>query len=70
MLARTGTPPEISKRVADEIAQIVKLPDVVEKFQGAGIEPVGAGGDVYRKVIEHENQAMAKAGKYAKLKAE
>jgi len=56
--------------VADEIAQIVKLPDVVEKFQGAGIEPVGAGGDVYRKVIEHENQAMAKAGKHAELKAE
>ena len=30
VLARTGTPQEISKRVADEIAQIVKLPDVVE----------------------------------------
>ncbi|MBL8371617.1 MAG: hypothetical protein JNK28_09530 [Burkholderiaceae bacterium] len=27
-LARTGTPPEISKRIADEIAQVVKLPDV------------------------------------------
>lgn len=70
VLARTGTPPMISKRVADEIAQIVKLPDVIEKFQGAGIEPIGAGGDAYRKVIEQENQAMAKAGKYAELKAE
>lgn len=70
VLARTGTPPEISKRVADEIAQVVKLPDVVEKFQAAGIEPIGAGGDAYRKVIEQENQAMAKAGKYAELKAE
>ncbi|GLS13958.1 4,5-dihydroxyphthalate dehydrogenase [Hydrogenophaga sp. Root209] len=70
VLARTGTPPEISKKVADEIAQVVKLPDVIEKFQIAGIEPVGAGGDVYRKVIEQENQAMAKAGKHAELKAE
>lgn len=70
VLARTGTPPEISKRVADEIAQIVKLSDVIEKFQVAGIEPVGAGGDAYRKVIEQENQAMAKAGKHAELKAE
>ena len=70
VLARTGTPPEISKRISDEIAQIVKLPDVVEKFQTAGIEPVGASGDAYRKVIEQENQAMAKAGKHAELKAE
>ena len=70
VLARTGTPSEISKRISDEIAQIVKLPDVVEKFQTAGIESVGANGDAYRKVIELENQAMAKAGKHAELKAE
>ena len=70
VLARTGTPSEISKRISDEIAQIVKLPDVVEKFQTAGIESVGANGDAYRKVIEQENQAMAKAGKHAELKAE
>lgn len=70
VLARTGTPSEISKRISDEIAQIVKLPDVVEKFQTAGIESVGANGDAYSKVIEQENQAMAKAGKHAELKAE
>lgn len=70
VLARTGTPPEIMKRIADEIAQIVKMPDVIEKMQTAGIEPVGAGADAYRKVIEQENQAMARAGKHAGLKAE
>jgi len=43
---------------------------VVERFQTAGIEPVGAGPDAYRREIERENQAMAKAGKAADLKAE
>lgn len=70
VLARTGTPADITKKIADDIAQIVKLPEVVEKFQTAGIEPVGSNGDAYRKVIEQENQAMSKAGKQAELKAE
>ena len=70
VLARQGTSPEAIKRLADEIAVVVKLPDVVEKLQNAGIEGVGAGPDAYRREIERENQAMAKAGKQAELKAE
>lgn len=70
VLARTGTPPELMKRISDEIAQVVKMPDVIEKFQTAGIESVGGGGDIYRKAIEQENSAMSKAGKHARLSAE
>ena len=69
-LARTGTSPEAIKRLADEIAWAVKQADVVEKLQGAGINPVGGSPEAYRKEIERENQAMAKAGKAADLKAE
>jgi tripartite-type tricarboxylate transporter receptor subunit TctC len=69
-LARTGTSPEAIKRLSDDIAWAVKQPDVIEKFNSAGINGVGAGSDAYRKEIDRENQAMAKAGKQADLKAE
>ena len=69
-LARAGTPPEVIKRLADDIAWAVRQPDVIEKLQTAGIEPVGAGPESYLKDIERENAAMAKAGKQADLKAE
>jgi hypothetical protein len=58
------------KRVSEEIAQVVKMPDVMEKLLAAGIEPVGGGADTYRKAIELENSAMSKAGKHARLSAE
>lgn len=69
-LARAGTSPEAIKRLAGDIAWAVKQPDVIEKFNVAGINAVGGSPEVYRKEIDRENQAMAKAGKHADLKAE
>jgi tripartite-type tricarboxylate transporter receptor subunit TctC len=69
-LARAGTTPEAVKRLADDIAWAVQQPDVIEKFAGAGIMGVGGNPDAYRREIDRENQAMAKAGKEADLKAE
>jgi tripartite-type tricarboxylate transporter receptor subunit TctC len=70
VLARAGTSPEAIRRLADDIAWAVRQPDVMEKFSGASIEPAGLGPDAYRREIERENEAMAKAGKAADLKAE
>lgn len=70
VIGRAGTSAEAIKRLSDEIAAVVKLPDVIEKLQTAGIEPIGGNPDAYRKEIERENQAMAKAGKQADLKME
>ena len=69
-LARSGTSPEAIKRLAEDIAWAVKQPDVVEKFSGVSIAGIGGGPEVYRKEIDRENQAMAKAGRQADLKAE
>ncbi len=69
-LARAGTAPEAIKRLADDIAWAVKQPDVIDKFNTASINAVGAGPEAYRKEIDRENQAMAKAGKQAELKAD
>lgn len=70
VLARAGTAPEAIKRLSDDIAWAVRQPDVMEKFSAASIDPVGLGPEGYRREIERENQAMAKAGKAADLKAE
>ena len=69
-LARAGTSAEAIKRLSDDIAWAVRQPDVLEKFTAAGIEASGLGPEGYRREIERENQAMAKAGKQADLKAE
>lgn len=70
VLAAGGTPQAAIDRISREIAEVVKMPDVVKQFQAAVVEPVGAGPAEYARVIARENQAMLRAGKAASLKAE
>lgn len=70
VLAASGTPQAAIDRISREIAEVVKMPDVVKQFQAAVVEPVGAGPAEYARVIARENQAMLRAGKAASLKAE
>jgi tripartite-type tricarboxylate transporter receptor subunit TctC len=70
VLAAAGTPQVAIDRISREIAEVVKMPEVVKQFQAAVVEPVGAGPAEYTRVIQRENQAMAKAGQTANLKAE
>ena len=69
-LARSGTPPEVIRKLADDIAWAVRQPEVIDKFNSASIEPAGLGPEAYARDIERETQAMGKAGKAANLKAE
>lgn len=70
VLAAAGTPQFAIDRIAREIAEVVKHPDLVKNFAVSVIDPVGAGPADYAKVIARENDLMAKAGKAANLKAE
>lgn len=70
VMAAAGTPQSAIDRIAKEIAEVVKHPEVVKTFHSAVIDPVGAGPADYAKVIAGENERMAKAGKVADLKAE
>lgn len=69
VLAAGNTPPYAIERISKEIAEAVKHPELVRKFQTAVIDPIGAGPAEYGQVIARENEAMAKAGKIADLKA-
>ena len=70
VMAAEGTPQAAITRISQEIAEVVKHPEVIKNFQAAVIDPVGGNAQVYGQAIARENEAMAKAAKAADLKAE
>jgi tripartite-type tricarboxylate transporter receptor subunit TctC len=70
VMAAAGTPQYAIDRVSREIAEVVKMPEVVKTLHGAVIDPVGAGPAEYGQVIVREVEQMARAGKAAELKSE
>jgi tripartite-type tricarboxylate transporter receptor subunit TctC len=70
VMGRVGLPHPIVERIANEVALIVKEPEVIAQFATAGIEPVGVGPDEYRAALNGEAQRLAKVVQAAGLKAE
>ena len=69
-MAAANTPPAAIDRISREIAEVVKMPEVIKTFHAAAIEAVGSTPAEFGSAIERENQAMGKAGRAANLKAE
>jgi len=69
-MAAANTPAQAISRIAQEIAEVVKHPEVVKTFQTAVIDPLGADAAAYGQAIARENDAMARAAKVADLKPE
>ena len=69
-MAAAGTPQAAMDRISREIAEVVKMPEVVKTLHGSVIDPIGSTPAEYGKAIERENEAMGKAGRAAHLKAE
>jgi len=70
VMAAAGTPQAAMTRISQEIAEVVKHPEVIKNFQTAVIDPVGGNAQAYGQAITRENEAMARAAKVADLKAE
>ena len=70
VMAAAGTPQNAIDRIAKEIAEVVKNPEVISTFQAAVIDPIGAGPKAYGEAIVRENEAMAIAARAADLKPE
>ena len=54
MMAPAGTPPEIIKRLQDEIAKIVAMPDVQKRMTTMSVIPVSNTPDEFAKIIATE----------------
>jgi tripartite-type tricarboxylate transporter receptor subunit TctC len=68
VLAPTGTPPEVIRRISGEIAKVAKNSDVIDRMKVAGVEMIGAGPEQLQEALNGERARMALAVKQANLK--
>jgi tripartite-type tricarboxylate transporter receptor subunit TctC len=67
MLAPAGTPPEIVRRMADEIGRIMKLDDVKARLDAMGTFPAGTTPEEFARFIEAETAKWGKVIREAKV---
>jgi tripartite-type tricarboxylate transporter receptor subunit TctC len=70
LLAPAGTPAPIVKRVQEEVARIMALPDVQERLAKLDIKPVGGSSADLAKIISQEIQLWTQVAKENNIKAE
>ena len=70
VLAPAKTPPEIVKRMSEEIAKVLKLPEVRDKLSAQGIDIATSTPDSTRVFIERQMDIWAKVVKDNGIKAE
>jgi len=70
LLAPTGTPAPIIKRLQEEMARIMALPDVVERMAKLDIKPVGGSSADFAKTIATEIPLWTQVAKDNNIKAQ
>ncbi|HZE10674.1 MAG TPA: tripartite tricarboxylate transporter substrate binding protein, partial [Burkholderiales bacterium] len=70
LFAPAGTPRDIVVKVGADVAQVVKLPDIVERMKSLGIDPLGVSGDEWAKLLKQDAERYSKAVKISGAKAE
>ena len=70
IFAPAGTPPDIIKRLNEEIVKIIRMPDVLERMDGLGVQPVGNTPEEFAKFQRAEIAKWAQVVKEAGLKPE
>src|SRR6266853_988523 len=63
LFAPNGTPREIAAKIGADVAQVVKLPDIAERMKNLGIEPIGAPGEEWAKLLKADAERYSKAVK-------
>jgi len=70
MVVPAGVPPAIVNKLSAEVARIIKLPDVAQRFQLDGAEPVGSTPKEFAAFLKAEMQKWSKVIKDAGIKPE
>ncbi len=70
ILAPAKTPPEILKRMNEEINKAMKLPDIAKKLEAQGIHVIGGSSDAARVFIEQQMDIWGKVVKENSIKAD
>jgi tripartite-type tricarboxylate transporter receptor subunit TctC len=70
IFAPAKTPPAVIKTLETELARIMQMPDVQERFKAMATGTVGSTAAEFAKVIETETRMWADVAKEANLKFE
>ena len=69
-LAPAGTPPAIVKRLQEEIARVVRLPEIRERLNGMGVDSVGNTSEEFGRIIAADIAKWTAVAKAANIKAD
>jgi tripartite-type tricarboxylate transporter receptor subunit TctC len=69
-LAPAGTPPAIVKRLQDEVARVVRLPEIRERLNGLGVDPVGNTSEEFGRIIAADIAKWTAVAKAANIKSD
>src|SRR5688572_25115480 len=70
VLAPTGTPRAVVDRVNQEVAAVIKLPDVQSRLVADGVEPAGSSPEEFAAMIKRELARISKIIKSAGIQVE
>jgi tripartite-type tricarboxylate transporter receptor subunit TctC len=70
VFAPAGTPREVAEKLNAEVVRIVRLPDVREKLDGMGVEPLGNTSEQMAGLIRGEIARFGPVVKAANIKAD
>jgi tripartite-type tricarboxylate transporter receptor subunit TctC len=70
LFVRTGTPPAIIKKLADEAVAVMTMPETRKQLEGAGIEAAAEGSDALAKYLAAEAAHVGKVIETAGIKVE
>jgi tripartite-type tricarboxylate transporter receptor subunit TctC len=70
MFAPVKTPAAVVSRISEDLARVVRLPDVQERFNTLGIEPVGSSPQQFDRFFRAEVEKWAKVVKATGIQAD
>jgi tripartite-type tricarboxylate transporter receptor subunit TctC len=69
-LVPAGTPAPVVKRLQEEIARVVRLPEIRERLGGMGVDPVGNTSEEFGRIIAADIAKWTAVAKAANIKAD
>ena len=67
-MAPAGTPDAIVRKISEQVAKTVRVPDIAANLSGQGADPVGSTPEEFGRYMRNETEKWAKIVKAANIK--
>jgi tripartite-type tricarboxylate transporter receptor subunit TctC len=68
MFVPRGTPPAVVKRIRDDVAEVLKMPDVRTRMNEVGGDPSGMSSEEFARWVRSEIERWSKVAKAVGIK--